>query len=247
MIGVRPGLAPGLARPWGRRIQWRHPQWWVAGVAAAAWVVLALGQGVGGAASPGDAHAHPLYVELGAFAIMTVAMMVPLVLPTLRHVALCSLWPRRHRAMLVFLAGFLGVWTLVGGAIVLARAAISSLVGDLATLGVAAALATAWQLSPARRRQLRRCERTVPLRPRGRAADLDCARFGLAAGWSCVTTCWALMAMSVAGHSMVVMVVISSVQLGERLVRRDLRRPAVSIVGGLGTGLVFARLLGVTG
>jgi predicted metal-binding membrane protein len=76
----------------------------------------------------------------------------------------------------------------------------------------------------------------MPLAPRGWRADADCARFGAMAGASCVSVCWALMAVCVVfAHSLPVMAVLFAVQLTGRY-RRD-PSPALTALAVLGVCL----------
>ncbi len=220
--------------------------------AAAGWVALVVAGVVHLArtGSVGHDHAlglgwsHSFAVGLAWWAVMAVAMMVPVTLPSVRHVALGSTWRRRHRAVAVFLAAFLGVWLAFGTVIVAVSQAAVSRLGPAATVVVAFAAAAAWQVSPAKRRGLRRCGRTMPLAPHGWRADRDCAHFGAVAGWSCVLSCWALMAATVAAaHSLVVMAVLFAVQLDERLRRRPASGASAVVVAGLGALVLAARAL----
>ena len=74
-----------------RRIGWRHPEWWVILIAAAAWALI-LRHATHAHTVPGVGH------TIIAAAVMVAAMMLPLTLANVRHVALSSLWRRRHRA-----------------------------------------------------------------------------------------------------------------------------------------------------
>ncbi len=227
---ARPGAGPGVLHR-VRRFGWRHPEWWVVAAAAGAWAwTFALPHphaGHGGHATP----AGPGALGTG---VMVVAMMLPLTLPGVRHVARSSLWRRRHRAVAGFLAGYLAVWTPAMLAITVAAGAGTSLAGWTAAAVAATAAAALWELAPAKRRWQRRCERTVPLAPRGWRADADCARFGALAGASCVPACWALMAACVVfAHSLPVMAVLFGVQLSGRYRRHPSPVPAALAVLGV--------------
>ncbi len=237
-----------------RRVVWRHPEWWTALIAAAVWVAIVLhaaGYLADSAAAEQDlvwgvgrgGHTEALAL-LGGSTAMVTAMMVPLILPTVRHVALSSLWRRRHRAAAVFLTSYLAVWVSVSLIMVVTQNVAASLVGELVTVVIAFAAAAAWQLTPTRRRALRRCRRTAPLAPRGWRADRDCARFGVVMGWNCVVTCWALMALAMtAAHSLPVLLVVFGVQLNERLRRRLTTDFGAAIVAVLGVALLAAQVL----
>jgi predicted metal-binding membrane protein len=213
-----------------RRMGWNHPEWWVVAVAAAAWVFMA-GMALPRAADPHAGHAgHASHAGMIAgggqghgaagMAAMVIAMMLPLTLANVRHVAWSSLWRRRHRAIAAFLAGYLAVWILVQAGIAGAWGWMASFTGWERAGIVALVAAVLWELSPIKRQRLHHCHRTVPLAPRGWRADADCARYGVTTGLSCVTMCWALMAACAAfAHSFLVMIVLFGVQLSGRYQR----------------------------
>ena len=197
----------------------RHPEWWLYAVAAAAGLVLVvegLPGGAGQMQGMPDTTAGP---GLDHWFLMVLAMMLPMAAPQARLVALRSLWPRRHRSAVVFTVGVVGVWLAVGAALTTAVAwlGVDPSVRLAATLLV---LAGGWQVSPLRRRLLRRCG-SVRLRAAdGRAADLDCLAAGGRAGALCVAGCGAAMVpMAVApmdGSGLVLMAGVLVVLLRER-------------------------------
>lgn len=193
-----------------RRIGWHYPEWWVVVAAAVAWVFMIV------MARP---HAG-IILDLGSV-LMVIAMMLPLTIPNVRHVALSSLWRRRHRAIVAFLVGFLAVWIAVQTVIVGAWGLLAPLIGWEIVAGVAMVAAVLWEIAPNKRRWLRRCHRTVSLAPRGWRADVDCVHYGVTTGFSCVAMCWALMAASAAfAHALLVMAVLFGVQVSGRYQRR---------------------------
>jgi predicted metal-binding membrane protein len=219
-----------------RRLGWRNPEWWVVVVAAVAWLSMA-----------GISHTHASHAGITAgtdhgkhalgVVAMVIAMMVPLTITNVRHVAQSSLWRRRNRAIAGFLVGYLAVWLVVQTIIVETWGLLAPLVG-WATAGVIAMVAAAlWEIAPIKRRRLRRCHRTVPLAPRGWRADADCAHYGVSTGFSCVTMCWALMVAAAAfSHSLVVMTVLFGVQVSARYQRRP--SPVLAAVAVLGVCLL---------
>lgn len=221
-----------------RRIGWNHPEWWVVAVAAAAWMLMA-GMAHPSAAGPHaghGGHAGHGHGVLGMVA-MVIAMMLPLTLANVRHVAWSSLWRRRHRAIAAFLVGYLAVWIVVQAGIAGAWGLMASLTGWATAGGVAMAAAALWEVSPVKRQRLRRCHRTVPLAPRGWRADADCARYGVTTGLSCVTMCWAIMVASAAfAHSFLVMIVLFGVQMSGRYQRRP--SPSLAALAVLGVCLL---------
>jgi len=231
--------APGVLHR-ARRFAWRHPEWWVAVAAAGAWVWMLT------VPHPHAGHGgHRAGPDLRWTGVMVVAMMLPLTIPHVRHVAQSSLWRRRHRGIAGFLAGYVAVWMLAMMVIVAALDAGSRLAEWRVVAGLVTAAAVLWEVAPGRRRLLHRCGRTMPLAPRGWRADADCARFGLRSGASCVAVCWALMAACVVfAHSLPVMAVLFGVQLSGRY-RRD-PSPALAALAVLGICLaaLAARLAG---
>jgi predicted metal-binding membrane protein len=169
------------------------------------------------------------------WALMTLAMMTPLTLPMLRHVSARSFASRRHRAVVLFLAGALTPWLLAGlvGLPLLAAAPAWAVDGPwLATCGFL--IAAVWQLSPMKRTALRRCHLTLPLAAHGRRADMDCVQQGLAHARACISSCWALMlAMTLSPYHPLVVVCMQGVVIAER---RNCRPPLVHTALALTVG-----------
>jgi predicted metal-binding membrane protein len=175
---------------------------------------------------------------------MVIAMMLPLTLTNVRHVALSSLWRRRHRAIAAFLVGYLAVWIVVQTVIVGGTwGVLAPLIGWKTAAGVAMVTAALWEVAPIKRQRLPRCHRTVPLAPRGWRAHANCAHYGVTTGFSCVTMCWALMVAAAAfSHSFLVMTVLFGVQMSGRYQQRP--SPALAALAVLGVCLLsFAALL----
>jgi predicted metal-binding membrane protein len=223
------------------RARWHHPEWTVALVALAAWVVLAelhrRGWGPFGShaaatvpaghqamhqAAAGAAAAAPgsgWLAAQGGWLLMAAAMMLPPALPAVHRVAMNSKWRRRQRAGAAFVAAYLAVWGLFGLlAVSVARWAGVPAGADW-PLAAALVVAAAWELTPSKRRRLRACHRSPALPPDGWKADLGCGAAGLRYGWSCVGACWALMLpMAVAGHAgLALMIVLTVVAAAEEM------------------------------
>jgi predicted metal-binding membrane protein len=246
----------------GLALAWR-PEWPAVLVALTAWAALvaldvhssggALGLGIhAGHAGPG-AHTGPGHVHdpaavtatgqpvpgtvleaLLGWGLMATAMMTPVALPALQHVALNSLVERRRRAMALHLAGYLAVWTAFGvvplAIVAGARAAGASRAAIALGLLVGAA---GWQLTPWKRRGLVGCGRTVALPPWGWRADRACLRFGVLQARACVLTCGPLMStMLVAGRAAVpAMAGLTAVVLAERGTRNRARMLRIVAAG----------------
>ena len=200
-MSIALAMRNGTPGKWLRRFFWRHPEWWSLILVALAWGTIIS------RASVNQEHIHhtmPIQVEFLNWGLMVVAMMVPMMLEPLRWVAFQSFRHRRHRAILLFLIGFLLPWMLVGIAVTWLRTLEWSQ-NPLLAPGMFA-LAALWALVPARRHALVLCHARVPLAPSGLKADRDCSRFGLIIGASCVATCGFLMlACATTGHNLLAM------------------------------------------
>lgn len=178
-------------------------------------------------AQPTGHSAGSLPAALAGWTLMSVAMMVPVALPAVRHVGFNSIRRRRQWAMFLFFAVYLGVWAAFGIlALTGRRLALETLGIDARVLLVSVlAVAAVWQLTRVKRRALLACRRTVPLPPVGRRADAGCARFALRQGWRCVASCWALMAVMLAVQqaAAVWMLTLTALMAAEELTRRGRR------------------------
>jgi predicted metal-binding membrane protein len=220
-----------------------HPEWWSLGLSAAAWAGIL--------ASPGHAAWPPLCLAnqpsdgtgmLLFCALMPVAMVPPLAVPLIRHVAVRSLVDRRRRAVTVFLLGTLAPWLLVAMA---AAAAMRWLPARMAALGFV--LAALWQLTPLKRRALRRCHRTFPLTLTGWGAHRDCFVHGTGYGMGCIGSCWAMMlGLMLAGHDPVLAVCVQGLALVERRTRMPHLGSSAAILAGFAgvVALSATRLVG---
>jgi predicted metal-binding membrane protein len=198
-----------MRRPARRLDPWRVA---LAAASLAAWSVLALGERdttLPAFCSPGGLGVAPrsASLDLGlalnapatlalGWLLMLTAMMTPLIVAPLRHVRDRSFARRRARAMLLFVAGYIAVWMVAGVPLqALALVVQSSVLDPLACLGLGAAAATLWQVSPAKQWCLNRCHRRPQLAAFGLPAERDALGFGLSHGAACIGACWALMAL----------------------------------------------------
>lgn len=154
------------------------------------------------------------------WALMVAAMMAPLVIAPLRHLRDRSFARRRGRATLLFIGGYLAAWLAAGVAMqAIALLALSTATPPLLWLGLGAATALCWQVSPAKQWCLNRCHRQPHLAAFGAAADGDAAAFGMSYGASCVGACWALMGLTLfvgQGH-VLAMIAVTLFVFAERL------------------------------
>ena len=210
-----PSVARGAVR--------RRPEWpWVV-LAVAAWGLLVAGDGGMG----GGMH-HVSAPGLGWWTLMVVAMMVPATIPALRQISFGSMWDRRYRSPLLFLAAYVAVWVAVGAVALAAWWLVEQLGAGHAIHGTVATgallfVAANWQLAPRQRRFLKRCHRALALGARGRSADRACLRYGLFHGRQCVGACWPLMLAMVPGHGIALMAALTALSSWQRLARRPNR------------------------
>ena len=213
-----------------RRLAADHPEWPVMLAAAGAWLYLASRPH-----APAAGHHHgpaPVGgIDEAGLAAMVVAMMLPLMLSSVREAAFSG--PRPRRAMAAFLAGYLGIWIPVMLLIDIAWKQLFAGGTDAAVgMMVVAAL---WELTPAKQRQGHGCD--TGSRPAG-----GLVRFGVMAGVRCVASCWALMVLCVAfAHDVRVMAALFGIQLFSRYHRSA--APALAAVGVLVVCLASLALL----
>jgi len=230
-----------------RAADWTHPRGWVIAIASAAWIAIAAfphrppGQA-------GHAHHHsPDAAAAGWMMVgMVVAMMVPMTLHQIREVASRNAgW--RHRAVAVFLLGYLAVWTVAQAVIAETLRGITALSGWLLAACIAAAAAVAWELGCGARRIRILHQPDAQPAPRGWRVLHGCGVHGARTAIRCVGSCWGLMAVCAAfAHSVPVMAVLFVIQMNGRHATR--RSPVLSAAGVLAVslGAIAARLTGTS-
>ena len=170
--------------------------------------------------------------------LMAAAMMLPLTLLSVRHVAFRTYEWRRNRAIAGFLLGYCARWAVAGVVLAPIAAAARALeVGNswlIPAFGLA--LAALWQLSPLKARALRRCHRTEALAPTGWRADANCLRFGARVGTNCVLSCWGMMLVpALVPHSVPAMICAQAISTYERYELRRWISPVAWQLGALRT------------
>jgi predicted metal-binding membrane protein len=253
------GVTTGAWRavPWSAQLAWQHPEWWMLAISLGAWLVLIF---------PGDAAATASLClaplpnilarstggivaailtagwpgHIGHWLLMVAAMMLPLVIIPVRHVAFRSLWRRRHRAIGGFLIGYIAIWGASGLAAlaILAATPESSIVA-----AVAFAIAALWQLTPWKQQALRACHRTVPLAPHGWRADFGCIRYGALLGRHCMVSCWAVMLASMLTPNVAAIGIVSAVYAAERYRPRTSRVAVAAVLALVAIGFAITRQL----
>ncbi len=155
-----------------------------------------------------------------AWLLMLAAMMPPLIAQPLAYLWTRSLARRRWRAIAGFAAAYAAVW-LAAGIVLIALAAAIRTAADAAPLPPLVCgflLALLWQMAPAKQACLNRCHRLPALSTFGLAADLDCLRYGVAAGLWCVGACWAWMLVPLLADAaqLLLMAAIAALLVAER-------------------------------
>jgi predicted metal-binding membrane protein len=230
---------------------------WLLGVVAAAWVVTGVLDARGIMArlhhdnllGAGGVSGARILAFLGSWQLMTAAMMLPSLLPILRHVRANSVRVRRLRGVLLVLLAYFAVWTLFAVAAVVGDRWVHDLVATSSRLASnpalisAAVLAVAalWQLSPLKRACLRSCRPRGFIPLEGWRADVGVLRLGVGQGAACVGSCWAMMlVMFAAGPGQLGwMVSIAAATYAEKNLRRG---PRVA----RHVGMAFASLAAAT-
>ena len=143
------------------------------------------------------AHHQPASLGLG-WMLMLTAMMMPLLIPPVRHVRDRSFARRRPRAIMLFLAGYAAIWMMAGALLLALALALGSIDYPWPIpAALMAGVALVWQCSPIKQRCLNRGRAHPALAAAGPASDIDVVRFGLTHGFWCSGSCWALMMLPV--------------------------------------------------
>ena len=177
------------------------------------------------------------------WAVMVIAMMLPLAIGPIQAIAARSLWRRRHRAIAWWLFGYIAPWVVLGLSVSLldTRFLAGVLPSQRAGVALAFAVAAIWQATSTRQRAISACHRTPSLAPTGWRANRDCVRYGWTNGVNCVASCGALMlACWLLGHGaagLLAMITVTALGFAERfMVRPDQRALALAV----GAHAVFA-------
>ena len=207
----------------------------VAALAAAAWLAMwnaghsahaTMHHHDHGAAGQAAAPFGAFALFVASWTIMTIAMMLPTVLPLLTTFSAVAR-DRADRGLLLVLvvAGYLATWIAFGGLVYL---------GQLATRGLALGgaaillLAGIYQFTPLKHRCLDKCRSPLSFvieHWQGRAERRQALRLGIDHGLFCVGCCWALMLlMFVAGMAnlawMLALAIVMAIEKNTRAGRR---------------------------
>lgn len=167
-------------------------------------------------------------VWLGMWTLMCAAMMIPTVIPAIRHVAANSLRRRAGRSIVVLAGTYLAGW-VVFGLVALAFLTVVRWLGVPAWVMLFGVIliAVIWFVLPVQKRYRWACHKSVPLPPTGWRAVRGCAEFGIRQALACVGICWPLMllmALQMDGSIVWMFSVAAVVTVWKYLPRRDRRR-----------------------
>ena len=164
---------------------------------------------------------------IGAWWLMLVAMMLPLLARPLAQIWMRSVAGRRWWSIVCFLAAYAMTWTAAGALLLPLSIVLHARVGSNAALVLAFIIACAWRATPAWQACHDRCHDVPRLAAFGLVADS--LAYGANTAIWCIGTCWALMLLPlVAGRAhLTVMIGAALVAFIDRQRRpRPLRRLA---------------------
>jgi predicted metal-binding membrane protein len=196
----------------------------------------------------GGASSDPLSAGLAGipmWAVMTLAMTAPGLIPVTQHVAVNSFKRRQSRAVAEFLTAYLGLW-LAFGSLAIGLLSMLPFSRSYYPLSAALALAAIWELTPVKRWALNRCHRSSPLPPHGFRASAGVFRFAWIHGSGCIGSCWMAMgAMLLApGARLAWALGLTGLTSYEKLTRRPRRaaRRAAALLGAAAAGVLLGAL-----
>ncbi|MGV9709934.1 copper chaperone [Gordonia sp. NPDC003424] len=197
-------------------MHWHHPEWVALAVAQAGWLLALAALVNDPSLMVRGTMVHSWSGLVFGSMVMSFAMMTPLVIDRVHDVAVSSLWARRYRAEICYLAGYLVPWVMVGTVMMLVSGVLTMTVGPLVAVAAAAVGAVVVASTTGHRRRLVRCYATRPFAVTGWRADRDCLVDGSRMAGRCIATSWALMAVVMVQGGLLVMIVGTAVLFGER-------------------------------
>ena len=219
-----------------------HPEWLTLTIAAVLWIPLivalagtfTLDHHHGPDGSPHPSTGFDTHLVL--WVVMVAAMMLPTTVPHLRYVGFNTRGSRRQRSILLFVLGYLAVWSGPGFVLALLPMPVPA-----AVLVIVILVAGGWELTAAKRLAMRRCCRTWPVRYTGAAADASAVEYGLRHGGYCLLVSGpAMVALMLAGHPGWATVVLAVLMSAQKLLTQPHRWRTLVALGWLATGLAVA-------
>lgn len=160
---------------------------------------------------------------LGAWMLMVVAMMFPVLNEQIRHVAFSVQRKRREASIAILLLGYTLIWTVAGVLFSILLPYLSQLLADTFALSNNLIAASAFLLAatlvwlPSRCKTMTACARTMPIRIQGWHTYADSLQFGAKTALVCIRTCWApMVALMLAHHDTLTMLVVTVLLIYQR-------------------------------
>ena len=221
----------------------RNPEWWVWVLSLLVWLLL-VADVFAAAHEKGNSRnfiyctpegaaqitIHPanelqsiLQFGLLPWILMVIAMMYPLVIDPVRHVAFSIKRKDRDLGIASFLLGYTITWTIAGIFFLSLLFFLDTAIGDRTPLtgnliqlsGFLFAAVLVWL--PGRLKKMAKCKQTMPICIHGWRLYRDSLHFGLQTGFSCLNICWAIMAaLMLIHHNVVLMFMVTIVLIYER-------------------------------
>jgi predicted metal-binding membrane protein len=163
---------------------------------------------------------NPISTMLAGWILMVFAMMLPKLIIPIRYIYESSFRKQRFWLALVFIGGYVAVWSIAGFFMIAANLGFNLLLPHSYLLALVVGIITlVWQFSPAKQRCLNRGHNHRTLAAFGWAAFRDAFLFGVEHGIWCVGAGWALMLLPMLlpeGHN-VAMLFVTFMMLSEHL------------------------------
>lgn len=159
--------------------------------------------------------------------IMVLAMMLPKLISPIEHVYLKSLKRKRLSSILLFIIGYVLVWTIVGLFMNLVITILTNkMPGSYIPAVVIGGIALVWQFSPIKQRFLNLGHDHRAIEAFGWSASKDACRFGMEHGIWCFGSGWALMWFPMLlpqGHNLA-MLLVMFIMVSEHMERPQIPR-----------------------
>jgi predicted metal-binding membrane protein len=262
---VRQRRVRGEVRLW-RSHSWRRPTMPIEALIVCAWAATAallLGEAAAASRSghsllwwcslnampamnmqaPSGAVPSAVAAGIPMWGLMTCAMMLPVTLPAVRHVAASSPHSRHRRTVAGFLGVYLSMWLLFG-ALALALVALLGHRSHTAAMFAALSVAAIWQMTRSKQRALNASQRSSTSPSGDRRAGTGALALGLRSGGACIGSCWAIMLVMALAPSERLLWALALTALVS--MERLMSRPRLATHGGavlLGAGALVTALI----
>ncbi|WP_194165880.1 DUF2182 domain-containing protein [Shewanella sp. YLB-07] len=199
-------------------------------------------------------HHHHMVTQVNGFfpqvshwILMLIAMMFPLLMVQINHVAFASPRFRRYQSVMLFLSGYSGLWLVFATVFWGAQAAANALGidhGIYPIIGVSCfVLAALLVWSKNHPIVMASCNATKSLSIQGWRANMDCLLYGLKTAQNCIRSCGLpMLALMLTGHDFMLMFLVTLALWYERYCLPHLSKQ-MSVWWGLLAGITIATTL----